>query len=240
MTILSRLKHWLRPGACREPVDRDTERFRRLSADVPATFPAGYRAPLDTRTSRELIAERDTKAPEPGPSAYLRPKAERCPKCRAFSGDDWKQCNGACPMPGSPHYSHRSAWQDAPVAPPRSREEVAKLRATIADRAADPAYQPPKPWPKSARQVPMPKPGIDPVQPTHAELYGAPWDVSAAVAEGEARASIERDDIWPAAAAVGLAVAIAATADDSGGGEGGGGGAGASGSWDAPASGGCE
>ena len=28
-----------------------------------------------------------------------------CPKCKAESGDDWSQCKGRCPMPGSPHYS---------------------------------------------------------------------------------------------------------------------------------------
>lgn len=27
-----------------------------------------------------------------------------CPKCHAKSGDDWSQCHGVCPMPGSPHY----------------------------------------------------------------------------------------------------------------------------------------
>jgi hypothetical protein len=27
-----------------------------------------------------------------------------CPKCGRNSGDDWKQCGGRCPMPGSPHY----------------------------------------------------------------------------------------------------------------------------------------
>jgi hypothetical protein len=27
-----------------------------------------------------------------------------CPKCHFTSGDDWKQCGGQCPMPGSPHY----------------------------------------------------------------------------------------------------------------------------------------
>ena len=27
-----------------------------------------------------------------------------CPKCQSSSGDDWSQCNGACPMPMSPHY----------------------------------------------------------------------------------------------------------------------------------------
>lgn len=28
-----------------------------------------------------------------------------CSKCEAESGDDWSQCGGRCPMPGSPHYS---------------------------------------------------------------------------------------------------------------------------------------
>jgi hypothetical protein len=32
----------------------------------------------------------------------------RCPKCDAGSGDDWCQCKGACPMPGSP-YHHPAA-----------------------------------------------------------------------------------------------------------------------------------
>ena len=27
-----------------------------------------------------------------------------CPKCGLHSGDDWSQCCGACPMPGSPHF----------------------------------------------------------------------------------------------------------------------------------------
>jgi hypothetical protein len=28
----------------------------------------------------------------------------QCPKCKYWSGDDWKQCQGACPVEGSPHY----------------------------------------------------------------------------------------------------------------------------------------
>ena len=28
----------------------------------------------------------------------------QCPKCQALSGDDWSQCVGDCPMPGSPYY----------------------------------------------------------------------------------------------------------------------------------------
>ena len=27
-----------------------------------------------------------------------------CPKCKCTSGDNWEQCNGACPIPSSPHY----------------------------------------------------------------------------------------------------------------------------------------
>lgn len=31
-----------------------------------------------------------------------------CPKCGAVSGDAWRQCEGSCPMPGSPHHkNHR-------------------------------------------------------------------------------------------------------------------------------------
>lgn len=33
-----------------------------------------------------------------------QPDRQQCPKCKYWSGDDWKQCNGVCPMPGSPHY----------------------------------------------------------------------------------------------------------------------------------------
>lgn len=31
-------------------------------------------------------------------------KPFQCPKCKAFSGDDWSQCGGSCPLPGTPHY----------------------------------------------------------------------------------------------------------------------------------------
>lgn len=27
-----------------------------------------------------------------------------CPKCGKYSGDDWSQCEGDCPIPMSPHY----------------------------------------------------------------------------------------------------------------------------------------
>lgn len=28
----------------------------------------------------------------------------QCPKCKLYSGEDWSQCEGRCPMEGSPHY----------------------------------------------------------------------------------------------------------------------------------------
>ena len=33
------------------------------------------------------------------------PETMKCPKCSYRSGDDWEQCNGSCPIPGSPHYT---------------------------------------------------------------------------------------------------------------------------------------
>jgi len=33
-----------------------------------------------------------------------------CPKCDAESGNDWSQCEGSCPMPGSPHYKNGELW----------------------------------------------------------------------------------------------------------------------------------
>lgn len=31
-----------------------------------------------------------------------------CPKCGATSGNDWSQCNGSCPMYGSPHFKPKA------------------------------------------------------------------------------------------------------------------------------------
>lgn len=30
---------------------------------------------------------------------------KKCPKCSKYSGDDWSQCKGSCPMPMSPCYN---------------------------------------------------------------------------------------------------------------------------------------
>lgn len=38
----------------------------------------------------------------------LRPvdgRQDACTKCGYRSGDDWSQCGGSCPMPGSPHFN---------------------------------------------------------------------------------------------------------------------------------------
>lgn len=39
----------------------------------------------------------------------------KCPKCGAFSGDDWSQCQGSCPLPISPHYSTQERDQQKKV-----------------------------------------------------------------------------------------------------------------------------
>lgn len=33
------------------------------------------------------------------------PPRPLCGKCQASSGDDWTQCNGRCPVVGSPHFN---------------------------------------------------------------------------------------------------------------------------------------
>lgn len=35
-------------------------------------------------------------------------KKTQCPKCKAFSGDDWTQCGGKCPMTMSPHFDKKT------------------------------------------------------------------------------------------------------------------------------------
>jgi hypothetical protein len=41
-----------------------------------------------------------------------------CPKCQWRSGDDWRQCNGVCPVPGSPHHDElvQYAFERLPLA----------------------------------------------------------------------------------------------------------------------------
>lgn len=47
---------------------------------------------------------------------------ESCPKCGIVSGEDWRQCEGPCPMPMSPHY------RPALIVPPKLSPEEARAR----------------------------------------------------------------------------------------------------------------
>lgn len=59
-------------------------------------------------------------------------RVEQCPKCNRWSGDDWKQCEGACPMPQSPHHvAQQPAPPSAPVEVERLRRMVEKLAAHV-------------------------------------------------------------------------------------------------------------
>jgi len=42
------------------PVPRDTERFKLLFSNSPAQIPDGYSAPLDNRTTLEVMFDRDS------------------------------------------------------------------------------------------------------------------------------------------------------------------------------------
>jgi len=67
------------------------------------------------------------------------PGAKQCPKCGVQSGDDWHQCEGQCPMPGSPHYNAGCvrAFEDACTvgAGVASRSYTREVAATIAAKA---------------------------------------------------------------------------------------------------------
>lgn len=73
-----------------------------------------------------------------------------CVKCGSVSGDDWSQCEGPCPVPGSPHYQHgaiktwshkdTAAWGEKTfgraksnaVLAARANKEVAELLQALA------------------------------------------------------------------------------------------------------------
>jgi len=41
---------------------------------------------------------------------------KKCAKCGLSSGNDWKQCEGSCPVPCSPHFNEKEAskWPPQP------------------------------------------------------------------------------------------------------------------------------
>lgn len=43
-----------------------------------------------------------------------------CPKCRHYSGDDWRQCDGSCPVSRSPHFGKTPA----PVEPEPETDDI--------------------------------------------------------------------------------------------------------------------
>jgi hypothetical protein len=56
----------------KKPIPRGEGRFDKLSNEPPAIIPLGYRMPLEVRTTRELIAEREE---------WLQ-ATDRCPTCK--------------------------------------------------------------------------------------------------------------------------------------------------------------
>ena len=58
------------------------------------------------------------------------PVPSECPKCHADSGDDWRQCKGACPMPMSPHYT-------AAVRAAEEAGDTDEARALLAEQLND-------------------------------------------------------------------------------------------------------
>ena len=58
----------------------------------------------------------------------------QCPKCGAVSGDDWSQCNGSCPIPGSPHHKQLARLSPAQR---RLRARAMRKMAQLADKAVD-------------------------------------------------------------------------------------------------------
>jgi hypothetical protein len=75
------------------------------------------------------------------------PGAKQCPKCGVQSGDDWRQCEGQCPMPGSPHYNENCAraFEDACTVgagvPSRSyTREVAAVQAALVRKPRKPEF----------------------------------------------------------------------------------------------------
>lgn len=49
----------------------------------------------------------------------------RCPKCGTFSGADWSQCSGGCPVAASPHYDEHVRMLFGPLEQ-RTEEEYKK------------------------------------------------------------------------------------------------------------------
>ena len=61
----------------------------------------------------------------------------KCSKCGARSGDDWEQCFGSCPMPGSPHYSAAPAPEGGAVTHRQASDHAANSDDPLAAMLRD-------------------------------------------------------------------------------------------------------
>lgn len=94
----------LRQGIERIASDEDltSGQVRRALRDLLDRVDAGDSlAHLEDRRRTSDPPSEQTPGSTPGDAPIDR---ARCPKCRSTSGGDWSQCQGICPMPGSPHF----------------------------------------------------------------------------------------------------------------------------------------
>lgn len=77
-------------------------------------------AATDAIVAREFSLSQNSlpQARPPHFKAGSCPGARACVKCGRESGDDWRQCEGSCPVPDSPHYDPE-ALAAKPAACPR-------------------------------------------------------------------------------------------------------------------------
>ena len=107
-------------------------RFARLAADAPAKLPAGHAAPLDTRTTRELIAERtepsdgwiEWKGHPHRPGTLVEIETEMGYRSGPRRVEDWDW---------SDPLRYRIVEPSAPVAP--EGDTLASLRAEVEEQA---------------------------------------------------------------------------------------------------------
>lgn len=63
------------------------------------------RYPHDLAAARAWKAAGKPALITAGSAEPVQEKTIQCPKCKKFSGDDWSQCKGVCPMSDSPHFA---------------------------------------------------------------------------------------------------------------------------------------
>ena len=97
------LVDWLAQQRARAAREQDVLRIKHaIFADVTASFEKKVDVPSVGEEVQNAIPESESGS---GP----------CPKCGAGSGNDWSQCDGACPMPMSPHHQPTTPAADVVV-----------------------------------------------------------------------------------------------------------------------------